>query len=165
MAPTAVIEMLNPYFPALAEIVFRYQGTLEKSIGDALQAIWGAPFAHPDDPERAVRAAVDMQRAIQGRVASGRQPGSLSVHIGVNSGVVAAGNIESEPYLQVATVGDATNVASRICSLAAAGEILLDTGTASRLGAGSALEPLGPMAVEGKVEPIDVVRVRWDGGE
>jgi adenylate cyclase len=161
MSPRAVIELLNHYFPVMADIVFRHEGTLEKYIGDALLAVWGAPFAHADDPERAVRAAIDMQRAVQGLTTGGKLPAGLAVHIGINSGVVAAGNIGSRQYLQYATIGDATNVASRICSVAAEGEILADAGTASRLVAGWALEALEPVHVKGKAEPLRLVRVKW----
>ena len=163
MSPKAVIELLNHYFPVMADIVFKHEGMLEKYIGDALLAVWGAPFSHPDDAARAVRAAVDMQRAVHGLSASGKLPPGLAVHIGVKSGIVAAGNIGSQQYLQYATIGDATNVASRICNVAAEREILIDANTAGRLDTGFALEALAPVVVKGKAEPLELFRVGWQG--
>ncbi len=162
MAPKDVIRLLNAFFPVMAEIVFRHEGTLEKYIGDALLAVWGVPFPHEDDPERAVRAAVDMQYAVKELVERGRLPASLAVHIGVNTGRVAAGGVGSEQFLQYATIGDATNVASRICGLATAREILVGEGTAARLGPGWTFERLDPVLVKGKEMPLIVSRILWD---
>ncbi len=161
MPPRRVVEMLNRYFPAMAEIVFRYQGTLEKYIGDALLAIWGAPYRHADDARRAIRAAVDMQRAL---VELNRQRGDLPeirIHVGLNTGDVAVGNIGSEHYLQYATVGDATNIASRVCSVAAGGEILLTETTFRRLGDGWPTVKLPPIEVKGKDRPLELYRLSW----
>jgi adenylate cyclase len=86
----------------------------------------------------------------------------LSIHVGVNSGRVAAGNIGSRQFLQYATIGDATNVASRVCNEAGPGEILIDDATAQRLGAGAwPLEALPPVTVKGKAEPLTLHRVRY----
>jgi adenylate cyclase len=133
MAPREVVALLNRYFPILAEIVFRHDGTLEKYIGDALLAVWGAPFQRDDDARRAVQAAVDMQAAIEQLAGELALDPPLRIHIGLNTGVVAAGNIGSEHYLQYAAIGDATNLASRICNLAGPGEIALGAPTVERL--------------------------------
>lgn len=162
MSPMEVIQLLNAYFPPMAQIVFRHEGTLEKYIGDALLAVWGAPFAHDDDAERAVRAAADMQVAMAELTASEALPPGLAIHIGVNTGIVAAGNIGSEHYLQYATIGDATNVASRICGVATDGQIVIDARTAERLTPGAfQLTPLEPVRVKGKAEPLTLFRVEW----
>ena len=163
--PREVVVLLNEYFPVMSEIVFRHEGALEKYIGDALLAIWGAPFAHPDDADRAVRVALEMQQAMAGfneRLrAAGREP--LGIHIGLNTGRVAAGNIGSADYLQYATIGDATNVASRICSAAKDGEIVISESTRVRLTAAPCtIEPLGPVQVKGKAEPLVLHRLLWN---
>lgn len=164
MEPGQIVELLNEYFPLMAEIVFRHGGTLEKYIGDALMAVWGAPFAEPDDADRAVKAAVDMQRGLadlNGRwAAQGRR--EIAIHIGVNTGCAAAGNIGSASYIQYAVIGDATNVASRICSVAGPGEILIAEATRQALtGPAPALEPLAPVQVRGKDEAVCLHRVMW----
>lgn len=162
MTPMEVIQLLNAYFPPMAEIVFRHEGTLEKYIGDALLAVWGAPFSHDDDAARAVRASIDMQIAMRELTATKRLPPGLAIHIGVNTGIVAAGNIGSEHYLQYATIGDATNVASRICGVATDGQIVIDSRTADGLAPGEfELTALEPARVKGKSEPLSLFRVEW----
>jgi adenylate cyclase len=162
--PMQVMDLLNEYYPVMADIVFRYEGTLEKYIGDALMAIWGAPFPQPDDADRALRAAVEMQHALTGLNAKWKSQGrqELKIHVGLNTGRVAAGNIGSEHYLQYATIGDTTNVASRICSAANDGEICMAETTHQRLRERSwPLTKLPPVQVKGKVEPLTLYRVDW----
>jgi adenylate cyclase len=164
LEPRQVVDLLNDYFPVMAEIVFKYEGTLEKYIGDALMAVWGAPFSHPDDADRAVRAAVEMQRALAELNARWRAQGrpELQIHVGLNTGRVAAGNIGSEQYLQYATIGDATNVASRVCSAAADGEICMNSTTFERWRDRAwPTNPLPPVQVKGKREPLSLHRLDW----
>ena len=162
MAPQQVVDLLNTYFPPMVEIVFRHGGTLEKFIGDALVAIWGAPFSHDDDADRAVAAAIEMQRgtgALNERlVAAGQR--AIAIHVGLCSGPVAAGYIGTDQYVQYAVIGDTTNVASRICGAAAAGEVLIAEATRSLLSRGGVvLEALPPVTVKGKEEPLLLHRV------
>lgn len=162
MRPTEVIELLNRYFPALAEVVFRHEGTLEKYIGDALLAVWGAPLHHDDDAVRAVRAAIDMQRAVRAVNAERGGGQAIAIHIGINSGMVAAGNIGSKDFIQYATIGAATNMASRICALASEGQIVLG---GSRINlvreAGIQLTALEPVTVKGSDGKLEIYRVEW----
>jgi adenylate cyclase len=102
-----------------------------------------------------------MQRAVRELTSKGALPAALHIHVGINTGTVAAGNIGSDRYLQYATIGDATNVASRVCSVAKDGEVVVDERTAARLGTGFELEPLSPIQVKGKTEPLRLHRVRW----
>lgn len=167
LRPKEVVDVLNEYFPMMSEIVFRYEGTLEKYIGDALMAVWGAPFKHPLDADRAVRAAVEMQQQLAEMNARWRAQGrvELRIHIGLNSGPVAAGNIGSERYLQYATIGDATNVASRVCGVAHAGQILLTDSTRTLLQERRwPLRPLPPTQVKGKLEHLELHEVLWREG-
>jgi adenylate cyclase len=162
--PMQVMDLLNEYFPVMADIVFRYEGTLEKYIGDALMAIWGAPFPQPDDADRALRAAIEMQHALADLNARWKAQGKpeLQIHVGLNTGRVAAGNIGSERYLQYATIGDATNVASRICSAAADGEICIAEATFQRSQERRwPLAKLPPVQVKGKTEPLTLYKVDW----
>lgn len=165
MEPRQIIEMLNDYFSVIVEeIVFSYEGTLEKYIGDALLAVWGAPYAREDDPDRAVQAAIDMQFAVQRLnhdwAKQNRQP--IAIHIGLNSGKVAAGNIGSPKLIQYAAIGDTTNVASRICGVAQAGEIVLSDETLRRLRDRQLpLEALPPVRVKGKRDPLQLHRLHW----
>jgi adenylate cyclase len=165
MDPSAIIELLNDYFRAMSAVVFRFEGTLEKYIGDALLAVWGAPFSHADDAARAVEAAIEMQRSLQSlnheRQQRGDQP-LPKIHIGIDSGIVAAGNIGSERYLQYATIGDATNLASRICGQSGPGEILISERTLARIRDKDwrcVARP--PTEVKGKDAPLTLYSVHW----
>lgn len=157
IAPRALLELLNAYFPVMAEVVFRHDGTLEKYIGDALLAVWGAPIRQTEDADRAVAAAIDMQRALRGL--NSQLPWPLSIHIGLHTGPVAAGNIGSADYVQFATIGEATNLASRVCSVAEAGHIVLSETTLSCLTQVPPLQPLGPTALKGREAPLTLYRV------
>jgi adenylate cyclase len=156
-----VVGLLNRYFPVMAEIVFRYEGTLEKYIGDALMAIWGAPVPRPDDADRALAAALEMQAAITRLNASRPRYSPLSIHIGLNSGPVTFGNIGSADYVQFAAIGDTTNVSSRICNVASPGQVVVSGSTVARLTPGRwDLLALPPASVKGKARPVNVYLVR-----
>ncbi|NEP88761.1 MAG: FHA domain-containing protein [Okeania sp. SIO2C2] len=165
MEPRQIISMLNEYFKIMVEdIVFRYEGTLEKYIGDALFAIWGAPYQTANDAEKAIKAAIDMQWAVRSlnkqREKSHQQP--IAIHIGINSGKVAAGNIGSEKLIQYATIGDTTNVTSRICSEAKSDEIMISQTTKEKLTEHNfPLEKIPPVMVKGKDKPIQLYRLLW----
>lgn len=165
MEPRQVISMLNDYFQIMVEdIVFRYEGTLEKYIGDALFAIWGAPYQKANDAEQAVLAAIEMQQAVarlnKQEWAERYQP--IKIHIGINTGKVAAGNIGSEKLIQYATIGDTTNVTSRICSAAEPDQILISQSTFDKLGhLNLPIRKIPPVAVKGKKEPLQLYRVLW----
>ncbi len=166
MEPHQVIEMLNEYFKVMVEeIVFPYEGTLEKYIGDALLAIWGAPYQKDNDAQRAVRAAIEMQWAVCRLNEEWKQQRDLQIqiHIGINTGKVAAGNIGSDRLIQYAAIGDTTNVTSRICSAAQAGEILISQSTFDKLkGWDLPLEQLAPVSVKGKERPLQLYRLLWE---
>jgi adenylate cyclase len=164
MEPRDVVALLNEYFSVITEVVFEHDGTLEKYIGDAVLAVWGAPIRRIDDAKRAVQAAVDMQEAISKMSTEITNFPPLRIHIGVNTGRVAAGNIGSAHYLQYATIGDATNFASRLCSLAGPGEIAIGVSTLERLGGPPAYPIDGPEFhdVKGRDEPVAVYKLRWD---
>lgn len=166
MEPHQVIEMLNEYFKVMVEeIVFPYEGTLEKYIGDALLAIWGAPYRKEDDAQRAVRAAIEMQWAVcrLNEEWLNRRDLQIQIHVGINTGKVAAGNIGSEKLIQYAAIGDTTNVTSRICSVAKAGEILIAQSTFDRIRDWNLpLEPLAPVLVKGKEQPLQLYRLLWE---
>jgi adenylate cyclase len=125
--PDAVAATLSEYLSAMVECVFRHGGTLDKFIGDAVMAQWGAPEAHPDDADRAMRAALDMLDALDALNARWRAAGRapLQMGIGLSHGEVFAGNIGSERRLEFTVIGEAVNEASRLCDAAAPGEILL----------------------------------------
>ncbi|WP_309670094.1 adenylate/guanylate cyclase domain-containing protein [Gemmatimonas sp.] len=127
LPPTQMADQLNEYFGAMVDCVFRHEGALDKFIGDAIMAYWGVPEAGEHDAGRAVAAALDMQlalSALNARWAADGRP-LLSVGIGIHSGDAFVGNIGSPRRLEFTLIGDTVNVANRLCSLAAGGEILV----------------------------------------
>ncbi len=111
-----VVEMLNTYFSAMTDVIFDYEGTLDKFIGDAIMAFWGAPILHADHADRGVMAALTMQRALvkvnEELTAIGLP--SVTIGIGLNSGDVILGNIGSARKLDYTIIGDNVNLASRL---------------------------------------------------
>ena len=164
--PEAVRELQRAYFAAVTREVVRFGGTLEKYIGDAVMAIFGAPQAHDDDAERALRSALEIRKALS------ELDGGLEVRIGVNTGEVVGGT--AGPQEGDYTVsGDAVNVAARLQQTAAPGEILVG-GMTRRLSTDAfAFAPLDEMALKGRTEPIEAWRLerelperpRMHGGE
>jgi adenylate cyclase len=162
LPPSEVLALLNQYLPAVAGAVFAREGTLEKYIGDALLAVWGAPFEKPDDSDRALQAAIDMQVAIARLAGQWAGEVSVAIRVGLCTGPVAAGNIGTEEYLQYATIGGTTTLASRVCAAAEPGEILIAESTRRGLSQdGWTLEALPPITVKGKDEPMQLHRVLW----
>ncbi len=144
-----VRELLGRYFESARTIVERYGGVVEKFIGDAVMAVWGAPVAREDDAERAVRAALDVVDAVG---AFGQEVGApeLRARAGVVTGQVAALENPGEGLV----VGDRVNTASRVQSAAAPGTVLVDEVTRQVTSAAIAYEDAGEHTVKGKVEPL-----------
>jgi adenylate cyclase len=162
MAPADVAALLSEYFTAMVDCVFRHGGTLDKFVGDALLAQWGAPVASDDDADRALQAALDMRHALATLNAEWRARGrpELAVGIGLNMGDVFAGNIGSPQRLEFTIIGDAVNVASRVCAAAAGGEILLTEHVRRALHADVPLEERPPLAIRGTSQATSIWRVR-----
>jgi class 3 adenylate cyclase/pSer/pThr/pTyr-binding forkhead associated (FHA) protein len=162
MTPEEIAQLLSDYFSEMVEIVFEHGGTLDKFIGDAVMALWGAPIAHADDTDRALAAAVAMQRslvALNARWASaGRQ--QIGVGIGINYGEAFAGNIGSHRRLEYTVIGDAVNTAARLCKNAEAGEILVGSTFRDVVRRKDWFEPVPGMTMRGKTNLVDVWRVR-----
>src|SRR5690606_16581366 len=152
MAPDETARFLTEYFTEMVECVFRHGGTLDKFIGDAVMAQWGAPIGERDDCDRAMQAALDMMEELDRLNARWRTEGrpTLEIGIGLNVGDVFAGNIGSDRRLEYTVIGDPVNVSSRLCGAAGPGEILISDPFRRELGSPPVLEPLPPMELKGK---------------
>ncbi|MDB4888028.1 MAG: adenylyl cyclase class-3/4/guanylyl cyclase [Gemmatimonadetes bacterium] len=162
MNPDAMASLLTEYFTEMVECVFRHDGTLDKFIGDAVMAQWGAPLGNPDDADRAMRAAVEMMRelrALNARWLSEGRP-TLEIGIGLNTGEAFAGNIGSERRLEFTVIGDVVNTASRLCKVAGPGEIIISDEMRRALGSPPVLDELPPIDLKGKSHPVPIFRVR-----
>ncbi len=127
LPPDQMAAQLNEYFAAMVECVFRHNGALDKFIGDALMAYWGAPVSSGDDADRAIRAALDMQSELAKLNARWTAQGRSALHagIGINAGDAFVGNIGSPRRLEYTLIGDNVNLANRLCSLARGGDVLI----------------------------------------
>jgi adenylate cyclase len=163
MSPDEIATLLTDYFTEMVEIVFEHGGTLDKFMGDAVMALWGAPLARDDDADRATRAAVAMQRTLVRLNAEWERRGRprLTAGIGINVGEVFAGNIGSERRLEYTVIGDAVNVSSRLCSEAGPGEILIAEPLYEALSAPPPVTALAPISLKGKAQAVPVYRIEW----
>jgi adenylate cyclase len=156
-----IVDMLNEYFEMMVETIFKYEGTLDKFVGDEIMALFGAPVSHPDDPIRAVRVAVEQVRALEEwnrvRVAEGEP--AINIGIGINSGSVVAGYLGSSKALEYTVIGDVVNTASRLCSVAKAGEIIISKSTYELVKDHFTTEALAPTQVKGKAQALQIYRV------
>lgn len=163
MAPEKIVEVLNEYFTRVTDTIFDNGGTLDKYIGDAVMAVFGAPISKGNDAVNAVKAAVEIQKLLveMNRDAAARNWPELQVGIGINTGIVTAGNIGSPRRLDYTVIGDTVNTASRLMSNATPGQIMVSRSTADELGSRFQLSALPPLKVKGRVELVEAYSVMW----
>jgi len=162
MSPDEIARLLTEYFTEMVDKVFEHGGTLDKFMGDAIMALWGAPIAHEDDADRAMRCAIAQLTELEKLNAKWKQEGRTEVQIGIaiNFGEVFAGNIGSDRRLEYTVIGDAVNTAYRLCGKAGANEILISEPFYEQLKEKPAVETLEPIQVKGKTKKIPVYRVK-----
>jgi class 3 adenylate cyclase len=154
--PEDLRETMGLVYAAASRIVDHYGGRVDKLLGDGVLAVFGDPVAHEDDPERAIRAVLDLHAAVDGISAKvapkiGRP---ITLHSGISSGVVLTGQTDAAGPL-----GDAVNVASRLGSIAGPGQIFIAPETYRMTSGTFDVKHLGPQQLKGKTEPIDVTEV------
>lgn len=159
--PQALVNLLNEYFEAMVDVIFKYEGTLDKFVGDEIMAIWGAPITRDDDAERAMRAAVEMQQILHQFNQQQAEKGAhqLNIGIGLNTGEVVAGYMGSSKSMSYTVMGDTVNTASRFCGTAGPREILIGENTLREVGYLVEHEKLPPTKLKGKAEHVDIYRV------
>ena len=167
---TTLAERLDPedvrtfqtrLFETLGAAVARYDGFVEKFVGDAVLAVFGAPIAHEDDPERACEAALEMLERCSSlsREWESRLGQPVLLHIGVHTGPVVAGHLGDVAGGAYAVTGDAVNTTARLLSAAPAGTALMSATTYALVRHRFAAEPAGELALRGKTEPVAVHRL------
>ena len=156
--PEVLREVMSRYFEGMRDALERHGGTVEKFIGDAVMAVFGLPVRHEDDALRAVRAAADMQAALDKLNPEFRGSFSLELsnHIGVNSGEVIAGDASTAQRM---VTGDAVNTAARLEQAAGSGEIVLGDLTYRLARDHIEVEFMEPLALKGKAEPVPAYRL------
>lgn len=154
--PEETHQLLNAYFDAVDGIVEEYGGTVDKHIGDAVMAIFGAPVAHSDDPLRAVRAADQIHKAMQ--MLQQRFGHELKAHVGIASGVVVASRTGSALHAEYTVTGDTVNFASRLDDLAQPDETLVSEAVRRALSRQAVFSSRGSTAIKGLSNPVKVWR-------
>jgi len=162
MSPDEIAKLLTEYFTEMVDKVFEHGGTLDKFMGDAIMALWGAPIAHADDADRAVECALAQLTELEKLNTKWKQEGRTEVQIGIaiNFGEVFAGNIGSDRRLEYTVIGDAVNTAYRLCGKAGPNEILISEPFYQQLKKKPPVEALEPIQVKGKTKKIPVYRVK-----
>jgi class 3 adenylate cyclase/tetratricopeptide (TPR) repeat protein len=158
--PEEVKEIMSRIFGDIAQVVSKYEGFVEKFVGDAVMALFGVPKAHEDDPVRAIRAAGEINDLV---VALSPQLEEkigkpLSMHSGINTGLVVTGEVDLEKGTH-GVAGDTINLAARLCSLANPGEIVVGLDTCRQAEGHFTFAALDPTEVKGKAEPVQAYRV------
>jgi adenylate cyclase len=158
----SMVELLNEYFEQMVETIFKYEGTLDKFMGDGIMAFWGAPVTQPDDPLRSVHCALD-QMEVLGRFNRRRlelnQP-ALAIGMGLHTGPLVAGYVGSSKALSYTVIGDTANTSARLCGVALAGQIIITESTMARLNNRFEVDELPPAYLKGKEKSVRLFNVK-----
>ncbi len=155
-SPEEIVDMLNEYFERMVETLFKYEGTLDKFMGDGIMALWGAPGLHPDDALRSVQCALEQIEVLrifnEERIAAGK--GHLDVGFGIHTGPLVAGYIGSSKALSYTVIGDTANTSARLCGIAKPGQVLVSQTTLDCLNGAFAYDELAPVILKNKEKPF-----------
>ena len=162
--PQQIVDLLNRYFSLQVEIIFRHQGTLDKYIGDAIMAFWGAPADQPDHARRALAAARDMEQALLNfKTALGDEGKDFDVGIGLCSGDAVVGMIGAPSRMDYTVIGDTVNTASRIeGATKGRARILVSEATVRAVGDAVRFVDHGWVAVKGKEDKVHLYEPIWE---
>ncbi len=173
---TAIAERLDPeeyhdllegWLDVVTPEISRLEGSVNHVAGDGLMALFGAPVAHEDAPHRAVRAALGIREAMKplAERLKARHGVTLQLRTGINTGPVVVGPVGTAGQVGFSAIGDTTNLAARLQTLAVPGQILISETTHRLVRGFFDVEPVGPLAVRGKSDPVAAYAVRdWRGG-
>lgn len=162
LEPEVLVEILNEYFELMVESIFKFEGTLDKFMGDGIMALWGAPVAHPDDAFRAVSSALEQMKLLEEFNAQrAHLPNHvpLQIGVGIHTGKVVAGYIGSSKALSYTVIGDTANTSARLCGIAAAGQILVSEDTLAALNGRFEYRELSAAHLKGKEKPFKVFEI------
>jgi class 3 adenylate cyclase/tetratricopeptide (TPR) repeat protein len=156
--PEVVASLVNDCLKELAQAVYQHEGMVDKFVGDCIMAVFGAPVALEDDAERALRAALSMRENLQAinRRWAEKLGAPLDLHIGVNTGMVIAGNVGSDLRMSYTVLGDTVNVAARLRDAAKGGQIFVSQKTWQMTRGLFTFETKPPVQVKGKQDPLPV---------
>ncbi|MDN5859865.1 MAG: adenylate/guanylate cyclase domain-containing protein [Pseudonocardia sp.] len=156
-SPEEIVVMLNRYFEIATAAILAEGGTVVQFVGDAMMALFNAPARQPDHPVRAARAALRLQA--QTEIVAAQRPGWPRFRVGINTGPALVGNIGSAALRNFNAMGDAVNVAARLETEARPGQVVIGDATRRCLPPDVLVEPLGPLTLKGRREPVDAFRL------
>jgi class 3 adenylate cyclase len=158
--PEEVKDITSKIFREISQVIDKYDGFIEKFVGDAVMALFGVPKAHEDDPIRAIRAAREIHDLVNSESPEleKRIGQPLSMHTGINTGLVVTGAVDMKKGTH-GVAGDSINLAARLCSLSKPGDIVVSPDTFLQAQGYFTFEDLGPTKVKGKTEPIEIYKV------
>jgi len=160
MSPAAVALLLSDYLSRMTDVVFKYEGTLDKYIGDALMAVFGAPLDMPDHAERAIKVALEMRERLEEFNSERKEGPTIRIRIGINSGKAVAGEIGSINKKEYTVLGDTVNTASRLeSSVAKPGIIVIGENTYAAVKNRFQCHSLGKASLKGKEKEVAVYEV------
>ncbi len=160
MAPSQVGLLLNDYLSRMTDIIFKYEGTLDKFIGDAIMAVYGAPLDMPDHAARAIKSALEMQERLAEFNSERKEGPHLRIRIGINSGKAVAGEIGSINKKEYTVLGDTVNTASRLeSSVAKPGMVVIGQNTYEMVPGLFECKSLGSFTLKGKEREVSVFEV------
>jgi len=160
MSPAAVSLLLNDYFSRMTDIIFKYEGTLDKYIGDAIMAVFGAPLDMPDHCLRAIKAALEMRDQLEAFNADRKEGPTIRIRIGINSGKAVAGELGGINKKEYTVLGDTVNTASRLeSSVAKPMQVVVGENTYNATKAHFDFRSLGPATLKGKERTVEVYEV------
>jgi len=160
--PEKATEVINKIFAPIVAIVDKYDGSINKFLGDGLMAIFGTPFSHEDDPERAARASLEIMKSIEenGKMQIGNRVKSLKARIGINTGLCISGEIGSESRKEFTVIGDTVNLASRLQTNATPGKILIGEKTFQRIKDSFTTSSSRKLKIKGKRDLVSVYTLK-----
>ncbi|MGI9517072.1 MAG: adenylate/guanylate cyclase domain-containing protein [Pirellulaceae bacterium] len=159
LSPLELAEFVSEYLTAMTDIIFQHGGTIDKYIGDAVMALFGAPVSSDESVAHAIRAALAMVERIKTIQLPGGNKRKLRIRIGINTGSVVVGNLGSQGRREYTAVGDAVNVASRLETFARPNEICIDELTYQQTEGLFEVAEIGHIDVKNRAEPVVVYRV------
>jgi class 3 adenylate cyclase len=157
MSSAQISQLLNTYLGCMTNIIFQQEGTLDKFIGDAVMAVFGAPLDQADHALRAVRAAQQMREAVGGLNVGRESP--IELRIAINSGMALAGDMGSPKRREYTVLGDVVNTASRLQAITPPGGILISRATFDRLNGRLAARSRGTVSLRGRVAEVEIFEV------
>lgn len=161
LGPEEVASLLGDFYAVVVDAVFEHGGTLDKFIGDAVMAVWGAPLPDRHAGDHAVAAAMAIRTGLEAlnrrRIAEGKPV--ITAGFGIACGEVFAGNVGSNRRLEYTVVGDQVNVAAALCAVAESGEIIVSRELAGRLTAPAGMEPVADVPAKGRSAPAGAYRL------